>query len=706
MIFNEISRKMNIRRTLLSVLLVAVCATVFAVPAKRGLWKTITLTDGTTVEAQLVGDERMHYYVDAAGNCYSQEGETELFVATDIAALTAAKSSRRAARMRRVGGVSNGYYGTKKGLIILTNFSDKEFLDGHDQALYERIANEKGFTSDDGFQGSVADFFSDQSGGVFELDFDVVGPITLSNTYSYYGKNDSYGDDARAGEMVAEALLAVDDSVDFSLYDWSGDGEVEQVFILYAGLGEAAGGSSNTIWPHMWDLYSSDYGKTLTLDGVVLNTYACSCELTMDYTTLKSRIDGIGTICHEFSHCLGYPDVYDTSGYNFGMATWSILDYGCYNGDAFVPSGYTSYEKWVAGWLEPIELSSDTVITDMKALSDGGEAYIIYNDMNEDEFYLIENRQLTGWDASQYGSGVLILHIDYDYSAWYNNTVNTVSTHQRYTIFHADNSDGDMYDANGEVDISRDPYPYNGNDSLTDSSTPAATIFTANSTGTKYMGVSITDISIDDDGNASFVFGAVTAEEESGTTLFRETFNDCSGKGGNDGSWSGNIASATFKSDMDGWTYNYGYGGDACARFGNSKNGGEAVSPTFDIDGTATLTLVAAPWGTSSTTLVVAFNGEEIGSYDLTPQQWNTLTATLNGSGTGYMEFTSSARFFIDDVKVVLPDDDATGITTVETNEKSAADSRVYSIDGRYLGDDISALGRGIYIVGGRKVVK
>lgn len=697
---------MNIRRTILSVVSVAVCAVAVAVPAKRGLWKTITLSDGTTVEAQLVGDEHLHYYVDAAGVCYSQEAESQLFVATDMATLTVKEQPRRAAQRRRAGGVSNGYYGTKKGLIILTEFSDKAFADGHDKTLFDRIANEEGFTSDDGFQGSVADFFRDQSGGLFELEFDVVGPITLSNTYSYYGKNDAYGNDARAGEMVAEALVAVDDSVDFSLYDWSGDGEVEQVFILYAGLGEAAGGTANTIWPHMWDLYSSDYGRTLTLDGVVLSTYACSCELTLDYTTYKSRIDGIGTICHEFSHCLGYPDVYDTSGYNFGMATWSILDYGCYNGDAFVPSGYTSYEKWVAGWLEPIVLSQDTVVTGMKAQSDGGEAYIIYNDKNEDEFYLIENRQLTGWDASQYGSGVLILHIDYDATEWYNNTVNTSSTHQRYTIFHADNSDGDMYDTNGETDIAGDPYPYNGNDSLTDDSQPAATIFTANSTGTKYMGVRITNICIDDEGCASFVFGTATTEEETGTTLFRETFNDCSGKGGNDGTWSGNVASATFKSDMDGWTYNYGYGGDACARFGNSKNGGEAVSPTFDIDGTAALTVVAAPWGQNASTITVAFNGEEIGSYELAAKQWNTLTATLNGSGTGYLEFTSSGRFFLDDVKVVLPEEDTTAITVVEMSGNNRKDSRVYSIDGRYLGDDIGAFGRGIYIVGGRKVVK
>lgn len=81
-------------------------------------------------------------------------------------------------------------------------------------------------------------------------------------------------------------------------------------------------------------------GQSLTLDGVKINSYACSAELS------NTGIDGIGTICHEFSHCLGYPDLYDTdyTG-NFGMSSFDLMDYGGYNGDGFCPAGYTAYEN-------------------------------------------------------------------------------------------------------------------------------------------------------------------------------------------------------------------------------------------------------------------------------------------------------------------------------------------------------------------------
>jgi hypothetical protein len=166
------------------------------------------------------------------------------------------------------------------------------------------------------------------------------------------------------------------------------------------------------------------------LDGVTIDTYACSSELTIDYYN-NNVIDGIGTICHEFSHCLGFPDMYDYTQKNFGMGDWDLMDRGCYNGDGcgFVPAGYSSYEKWCAGWLEPIELKDEDVeVTDLKPLSQGGDAYVIYNDKNPDEFYLLENRQNVNWDAELPGKGLLVLHADYDPEIWEWNVVNTKIT--------------------------------------------------------------------------------------------------------------------------------------------------------------------------------------------------------------------------------------------------------------------------------------
>lgn len=689
----------------------------FAVPAKRGLKKTIILADGREVRASLVGDETIHYFVGDDGKKYMADANGR-FVVADMTALRARAKERKskmvASRARkarkRVGGTGNRYEGKKKGLIILAQFSDKPFNSGHDKVFYNRVANEVGFTTDEGFIGSVKDYFKAQSNGIFEMDFDVVGPVTLPKKYSYYGANDTYGDDLHAGEMVAEACLAVDSEVDFSTYDWAGDGEADQVFVLYSGLGEAAGGDDDTVWPHMWELSSSDYKSSLTLDGTIVNTYACSSEMTIteDGDDVKVVTDGIGTICHEFSHCLGLPDMYDTETSNFGMATWDLMDYGSYNGGGHIPSGYTSYEKWFAGWLTPIELTADCTVENQRALSEGGDAYIIYNDKIKDEFYLLENRQQTGWDAALYGSGLLILHVDYDSQVWDNNSVNTKANRQRCTIFHADNSDGD-FDYWGEIledDLAGDPYPYKDNNSLTNSSKPKAILYNENTDGRKLMNKSVTDITRNADGTMSFGFSA-TAQDNTpvyGEALFRETFNMCTGTGGNDGNWNGNIASSSFIPDMEGWTDTRAYGADQCARFGNGKNPADVTSPEFEATPGAVLTFLAAPWGTDKSDLTVYFNQTVIGEYQLDANDWNEITISTGISGKGTLRFVAGGRLFLDEIAVVDPT--VNGIGDVTTSVRPSLSGRVYSIDGRYLGTDIKSLGHGIYIVNGKKIVK
>lgn len=238
--------------TLWVVLFVVLSA--MAVPAKPGVWRTISLTDGTQVKVQLVGDEFMHYYQSADGTRYLYDAVSATYqVYSDSqfsnsrrkAVARRAKANNRRA-VRRKSNVTDIFQGTKKGLIILAQFTDSKFQSGHDRALYNKIANAENYT-DNGFKGSVKDYFKAQSAGQFELDFDVVGICPLKNQCSYYGGNDSYGNDLRAGEMVAEACQwAATQGIDFSKYDWNGDGEVDQVFVLYAGKGEANGGAVST----------------------------------------------------------------------------------------------------------------------------------------------------------------------------------------------------------------------------------------------------------------------------------------------------------------------------------------------------------------------------------------------------------------------------------------------------------------------------
>lgn len=689
----------------------------FAIPARRGIWKTIKLADGTEVRATLKGDETSHYYMDAEGNVYVQyDDNTYILTNSDtIAARMTAK--RKSAPLRRtqrqaskVADIGKSYTGKKKGLIILAQFSDKTFEDGHDNSYYNSVANEVGFTNDEGYAGSVKDYFLAQSNGKFELDFDIAGPYTLPKSYSYYGKNNRAGNDAYIGEMIASACTMADADVNFSEYDWDGDGEVEQVFVVYAGYGENSSYDKTTVWPCKWELSSSDYNKSLKLDNTKIDVFACSCEMEEISDNDAPKVSGIGTICHEFSHCLGFPDVYDTGdGNNFGMDTWDLMDYGSYNGNGFKPCGYSSYEKWVAGWITPIELKADTVVSNMKALSDGGEAYVIYNGNHTDEFYLLENRQQTGWDASLYGNGLLVLHVDYDDDAWYYNTVNNTKGHQRYTIFHADNSARGIKSGitNYKSDLAGDPYPYLENDSLTNNSKPSATLHNYNTDGLHMMNKGITGIARNDDGTVSFTFQAVSRTITSGEEaeeIFHETFDQCNGTGGNDNQWGGMVAMGNFVPDVNGWTSSKKYGGNKCARFGTASVKGTVLSPTFTLNGQATLTLKIAPWNDSNSSVDIYLNDELIDSYSLECKTWNTITADIVGEGDCQLQFIPNGRIFIDDVLISTAA--SSGIVQTKSNVSRINNNRIYSINGQYLGRDTNSLKSGIYIINGKKYVK
>lgn len=469
------------------VLFVALSA--MAVPAKPGVWRTILLADGTQVKVQLVGDEFMHYYQSAEGTRYQYDyasgtykiySEANFSDARRKAVARRAKANNRRIMRRKVNETSI-FQGKKKGLIILAQFTDSKFNSGHDRALYDKIANAENYTAN-GFKGSVKDYFKAQSAGQFELDFDVVGICQLKNACSYYGGNASNGDDLRAGEMVAEACQwAATQGVDFSQYDWDGDGEVDQVFVLYAGMGEADGGAKSTIWPHMFALSYSDYGKSLSFNGVTVDTYACSAELNGE-----NALDGIGTFCHEFSHCMGFPDLYDT-GYSgwFGMGDYDLMCAGNYNNDGKCPAGYSAYEKHECGWItfqDVTLIEEDLHVAGLKAISEGGGAYVLKNKAHEDEYYIVENRQNTGWDAYLPSEGVMITHVDYDAYIWWNNMPNTkgnyydenenvyYNDHQRLTIFRAGKSTSDY-------GVTSDLYPYNTNSSTAgDITTPAFSV--------------------------------------------------------------------------------------------------------------------------------------------------------------------------------------------------------------------------------------
>lgn len=675
--------------------LLCLVLSVWAVPAKRGVWCSLFLVDGTEVKAQLVGDEFLHYYVSEDGTKYVQDESTGLYrkmtdevTARRRSAVRRAQAQGRQKRMLRKAQASNVFQGTKKGLIILVQFTDSKFKSGHDLALYRRIANEVNY-SDNNFRGSIKDYFKAQSHGQFELDFDVAGICQLQHPYAYYGKN-SNDNDVRAGQMVAEACLwAHEHGTDFSKYDWDGDGEVDQVFVLYAGHGEASYDKDpDTIWPHMHYLSASDYRKSLSLDGVTVDTYACSSELNGD-----GNLDGIGTFCHEFSHCMGFPDLYDTSyaGW-FGMGDFDLMCSGSYNGDSKCPAGYSAYEKAECGWLtlkDMTNIEQETSIVGVQPMSADGDAYIIKNKGHEDEYYILENRQKTGWDSYLPASGLMITHVDYDADIWDWNMPNTsgkyedangntkTNDHQRLTIFRAGKSTDEYGDAS-------DLYPYGSNNSLTKTSSPASTLYNTNSDGSKYMHVAITDIAIAADGTASFTLskeehqGGDVPVTPSGSTMLYESFDKCTGTGGNDSIWGGrSIGAGTPTYDNKGWTSTQGkvYASSACVRVGTSSVNGDITTPSFMVNGKAVLSFKAGAWNTSGdgTTLNLSVSNGTISPSSVTMKkgEWTDYNVTITANGNVKTTFKASKlRFFLDEVKVT--DASTSGIREIEGSRSSS----------------------------------
>lgn len=712
--FNDWNMKQRI--FILNALLCLVLS-VWAVPAKRGVWCSLSLVDGTEVKAQLVGDEFLHYYVSEDGTKYVQDESTGLYrkmtdevTAQRRAAVRRAQAQGRQKRMLRKAQASNVFQGTKKGLIILVQFTDSKFKSGHDLALYERIANDENYSGNN-FRGSIKDYFKAQSHGQFELDFDVAGICQLQHPYAYYGKNNSQEEDVKPGQMVAEACLwAHEQGIDFSKYDWDGDGEVDQVFVLYAGHGEASYDKDpNTIWPHMYYLSASDYGKPLSLDGVTVDTYACSSELNGD-----GNLDGIGTFCHEFSHCMGFPDLYDTSyaGW-FGMGDFDLMCSGSYNGDSKCPAGYSAYEKAECGWLtlkDMTNIEQETSIVGVQPMSADGDAYIIKNKGHKDEYYILENRQKTGWDSYLPASGLMITHVDYDADIWDWNMPNTsgkyedangntkTNDHQRLTIFRAGKSTDEYGDAS-------DLYPYGSNNSLTKTSSPAGTLYNTNSDGSKYMHVAITDIAIAADGTASFTLskeehqGGDVPVTPSGSTMLYESFDKCTGTGGNDSIWGGrSIGAGTPTYDNKGWTSTQGkvYASSACVRVGTSSVNGDITTPSFTVNGKAVLSFKAGAWNTSGdgTTLNLSVSNGTISPSSVTMKkgEWTDYNVTITANGNVKTTFKASKlRFFLDEVKV-------TDASTSGIQEISA--SRSSSIVAYYTlgGIQVAAPSSGIYL--------
>ncbi len=439
-----------------------------------------TQPDGRQFTLLLVGDERAHQYLTTDSLLVTIDAEGFVHVGQRISPLLlhqklqkARAHSRRYRKALRQQREERFFNHPPRGLIILANFADNAFT--FDREGFERMMNEEGYdgdiTNDNATPGSARDYFIEQSSGQYQPIFDIVGPVTLDQPYSYYGTNTDDEDefDQHPEEMIFTAVqTAVDEGLVTNLadYDHDGDGMVDMVYVIYAGKGENNGGGPDTIWPHMWDFRETGLIDA-TIQDLHFGLYACSAELNG-----SGERCGIGTFCHEFGHCLGLPDLYDVdySGGN-ALGNFDIMASGSNNARGYCPPAYSAFERYSLGWLEYDELTTDGsyILDDLKTTN---QAYRLSSG-NPHEYFILENRRMTSWDAHIPAEGMLITHIDYDEEAWQENTVNDDPAHPRVSIVAADGRKK-MTTFNAQ-DI---PYPgRTGNSSFTDLSTPSSCLW-------------------------------------------------------------------------------------------------------------------------------------------------------------------------------------------------------------------------------------
>ncbi len=434
------------KKTKLSLLTLGLLVSVFslsirvavAAPAVPGLID-FKQPDGTVIKINLYGDEylSMAETVDGYALMFNDKGEYEYaklneysdLVPSGIAARNESERSMKAKtflskiqkglsysqeqmnvlrsiRVKREQEFATNAFpttGSRKLVCILMGFKDKSFTKS--KSAFQSLFNQVNYTAG-GATGSVKDYYKENSHGQLDLSVTVAGPYTAANNMSYYGAQSGNSKDANPRALVTEAVKLADKDVNYADFDNDGDDYVDGVYVIYAGYGQEAGASSNAIWAHAWSI------RTVTLDGKKIRRYSCSAELRGNS---GSNITRIGVICHEFGHVLGAPDYYDTDGNTggkySGTGRWDMMASGSWNNGGATPAHHNVYTKTkIYNWAAATELKTAQTITIEDVVKNNTGFYQI-NTKTSGEYFLIENRQKTGFDANIPGHGMVIYRV-------------------------------------------------------------------------------------------------------------------------------------------------------------------------------------------------------------------------------------------------------------------------------------------------------
>jgi immune inhibitor A len=261
------------------------------------------------------------------------------------------------------------------------------------------------------------------------------GWVDVGHPYEYYSRADGIHDNSfgpfpeNAQGLVRDAVLAADAAgVDFAQY--AVNGEVPNLFVVYAGTGAEWSTDPSLFWSHSWDLSEGTGMNGMWVDGVKINNYAVMPEVGGDLTGYLGSVTGpfpptVGVYAHEYGHVLGLPDQYDYGYESDGTDVYSLMAGGSWNrypaarifsGNS--PAHLDAWSKYRLGWMNPVvidETSGALTLTLPPAEFDAVSYKMIVPNSDGREYFLFENRQGIGFDQGliRFGPhGLAIYHVD------------------------------------------------------------------------------------------------------------------------------------------------------------------------------------------------------------------------------------------------------------------------------------------------------
>lgn len=707
-----------------------------AAPAYPGR-QTVKQPDGSYVTFQLHGDESFNYMTTPDGYLLARKSKDVICYATfqngmPVASNVAAADNRhateaaqlrgfekasaipglraacRARLVRRIG--STIPLDTFRGLVILVNYSDLKFSMDNPMDFYYKMLNDEGYTGFEDPQGvwrqctgSLHDYFKDNSLGMFAPDFDVVGPVEVNLEHTFVNQTQN------ANALMKAALDAADGMVDFSKYDSDNDGVIDMVYFIFPGYGSNSTGGKE-LWPH-----ASDELTDLSYDGKKMGHYACSTE--MFGTPANGVVEGIGTICHEFSHLLGLPDEYDTStgGLTHDVSVpgyWSVMSMGCYVDNCLRPVGYSLMERQLAGFSKPEVLNAGSAVYSLSDLQSTGNGYMLPS-YKEGEYFLLENRQPVKWDANLPGHGLLVYRVDRsDLTLWDNNQVNNEAGREHYLLLRAQPQLDNSYSGAGYKDTGYDAFPGEGRvTSLSDVTSPSLrSLYGYNNT------TEISDIT-EDNGVVSFRFNkkkqTVLAEiwdeddyDEAQADVVRGSVASWLLAGGakkeavaSDG---GNktVISMVKRSSLTAQSNLSGSVNMISLDIANPTKGAAIFQVKYSLDNGATWNLCANSAGEKNATVAAGSSAELVYYFSDVENADNLRVMIIEFSGV------ANASCHVGDIRFYLTGEATDNVESCTFADASLQKHGMYDLQGRKVnGATFHSYGDGVYIINGKKIL-